>query len=140
MSDIVDRLRIVAEEYFDCTHGEPKAFFMLPQRGGEDIMVIYVTYVIAGDSLADLEQWMINEVLHPLSLKAGDEGRLYWRLPTCFDIALIDGEYHLRTRLAVLDGDLNPVRLDDVLKEEGQPVRRLDISTASIKELKEYVS
>ena len=111
MSDLIARLITVAEEYFDCEHGREAAFFMIPQRGAEDIFVKYVTYAVRGEDLKAMEQWFIDEVLHPLTQKAGDMGRLYWRLRTCFEVSLDteDGKYTLRTRLAVLDDDLNPV-------------------------------
>lgn len=122
MGDMIQRLRDVAEHYFDCTWGQPRAFFELPQRRGEDIRVTYVVYAVAGNDLAELEQWMIDEVLRPLDQKAGDGSRLYWRNDQCFNLTLIEGDrYYLRTRLAVLDKDLNEVRLDDLIKREGEP-------------------
>jgi len=124
MGDLIQRLVTIAEEYFDCRHGERCCFFELPQRVGEDIRLIYVSYVIRGDDLPDLERWMIDNVLYPLALKAGDEARLWWRLEDCFAVLLDDDQlYTLRTRIVVTDKDLNPVILPDVLKQEGMPSR-----------------
>ena len=114
MSDLIHRLVTIAEDLFDCDHGPEKAFFTFPQRDGEDIFVPYKTYSVRGMDLQLMEQWFIDEVLVPLSVQEDIEAgalRLYWRLRTCFDVELdtTDGMYTLRTRLAVLDDDLNPV-------------------------------
>ena len=117
---IIERLTMVAEDEFDCQLGQPRAFFELPQRIGEDIRVIYVTYAFRGDELDRLEQAMVD-VLDRLSKKAGDDARLYWRLSPAFHVELVDEQYYLRTRLAVLDCNLDPVVLDDVVKRECEP-------------------
>ena len=128
MGDVIQRLREVAEQYFDCQHGVPMAFFEIPQRDGEDIRVIYVTYAVRGPDVFDLEQWMIDNVILPLMEKTDGQGKLYWRLAECFDMSLdTDGLYSLRTRIGVLDKDLNVVRLDEVMKHEGQPSKVLTI-------------
>lgn len=122
MGDLIQRLRDLTEECFDCTWGEPRAFFELPQRVGDDIRVIYYSYVARGDDLDELEHWFIDNVIMPLDEKAGDPSRLYWRLADCFHVSLEgDGLYSLRTRIAVLDKDLNVITLPDTLTPEGMP-------------------
>ena len=125
MGDIVQRLREVTEQEFDCQHGLQQAFFELPQRGAESIRVTYVVYAFKGNDLNVLEQAMIDEVIVPLSQKAGADAMLYWRLTDCYQVDVIDdGEhYMLRTRIAVLDKDLNAVTLPDVVKTEGARVQ-----------------
>ena len=122
---MVSRLIVVAEEFFDCSFGPEQAFFEWPQRDGDTIRFIYCSYVVRGDDLKKLEQYFIDEVLAPLAEKAGDEGRLYWRLDTCFEVQLdtSDGRYTVRTRIVVVDKDLNEVRLPDEIKPEGQPIK-----------------
>ncbi len=91
-----------------------------------------MTYAIAGPDIAEMEQWFIDNVLHPLAELAGDDATLWWRLPTGFQVSLrSDGRYTLRTRLVVLNNQLVPVQLDDVLKREGDPVQVVAIGEAA---------
>lgn len=116
MGDVIQRLTTMAEDMFDCTHGPAMAFFEMPQRGADPIRVVYVTYVVSGDDIDDLEQWMLS-VLMSLEDKGGT--RLFWRLETRFSVEVYDERYYLRTRLAVLDDDLNAVVIKDAIKPEG---------------------
>lgn len=116
MGDVIQRLTTTAEDMFDCTHGPAMAFFEMPQRGADPIRVVYVTYVVSGDDIDDLEQWMLS-VLMSLEDKGGT--RLFWRLETRFSVEVYDERYYLRTRLAVLDDDLNAVVIKDAIKPEG---------------------
>ena len=117
MGDVIQRLTTTAEDMFDCTHGPAMAFFEMPQRGADPIRVVYVTYAVRGEDIDMLEKWMLIKVLTPLEDKGGT--RLFWRLGTCFDVSVDDELYYLRTRLAVLDDDLNAVVINDAVKPEG---------------------
>lgn len=122
MGDMIQRLVEITEQWFDCSPGLPMCFFELPQRYGDDIRLVYVTYVIRGPALLDLEQWMIENVIIPLAEKTDGEGKLWWRLPQYYEVTLEQDQlYTLRTRIAVTDKRLNVVTLPDVLKVEGQP-------------------
>ncbi len=127
MGDMIQRLIEVAEQYFDCHHGEQKAFFEWPQRDGESLRFIYASYVIRGDDLKELEQWMIDSVLLPLFEATDGQGMLYWRLNECFQVGITERagsvDYTLRTRIVVVDKDLKAIRLEDVIKGEGMPAK-----------------
>ena len=128
MGDIIQRLVELTEQHFDCRPGMPMVFFEIPQRIGDDIRLVYDTYAARGDNIDELEQWFIDSVIVPLYEKTDGMGRLWWRLAECFEVELVTWsgkplEYHLRTRIAVTDKDLNVVRLDDVIKLEGDPVK-----------------
>lgn len=119
------RLLDWVEMHFDCELGPARAFFEVPQRSGDPVRIVYHTYVVRGDKLDDLIEWMLDNVFRPLARETKHEGLLYWRLPDCFEVQMIDDEYYLRTRIAVrsrddLDRDISsPAR-----KPEGQPVPR----------------
>ncbi len=126
MGDMIQRLIEVAEQYFDCHHGEQKAFFEWPQRDGESLRFIYASYVVRGDDLKKLEQWMIHNVLLQLMQATDGQGMLYWRLNECFQVTLdSDKLYTLRTRIVVVDKDLKAIWLEDVMKIEGMPCKHI---------------
>lgn len=114
------RLIRYAEENFDCEFGPQKAFFELPQRGGDVVRGIYRSYVIRGPDYYRLQDWMIDNVLQPLMWDTDGEGLLYWRLPDRFEVQL-DGEtYTLRTRICVLRrGALDEQIAKDAMHTEG---------------------
>ena len=115
------------EDDFRCEFGPAMAFFELPQRSGEPVRVIYVTYAIQGEDLQDVENWFFEHVIDPLREKTGGDGFLYWRNPERVLVYPITSKtlssgaqvtrnpplYKIRTRFAVLDKDLNPVVVPD---------------------------
>ena len=99
------------EACFHCKQGERTAFFEMPAVGGNVTRGIYVTYAVSALDLASAESWMMDNVLRPLVAKAGESAWLYWRLEECFEVTNEDNRFQLRTRIAVLDKDLNAVVL-----------------------------
>lgn len=111
------------ETDFTAELGPAKAFFELPQREGDPVRVIYVTYAIQGEDLQDVENWFFEHVIDVLREKTGGDGYLYWRNPervlvypvttkTLTSGAQVTRDpviYKIRTRFAVLDKFLNPI-------------------------------
>lgn len=114
------------EQHFRCEHGERRAFFEMPAPGGNVTRVIYVSYVVNGPDWGSVEDWMIDNVLKPLVEKAGENTWLYWRLEECFEVRTEDDRIQLRTRIGVLDKDLNAVEITECMKPEGDSVIRID--------------
>ena len=120
------------EDDFRCEFGPATAFFELPQRSGEPVRVIYVTYAIQGEDLQDVENWFFEYVIDVLREKTQGDGFLYWRNPervlvypirtkTLSSGAEVPRDpilYKVRTRFAVLDKELNPIVPPDY-KPEG---------------------
>ncbi len=99
------------EACFHCKQGERATFFEMPAVGGKVTRVIYVTYAVSGLDWSSVESWMMDNVLRPLVAKADGDSWLYWRLEECFEVTNEDNRVVLRTRIAVLDKDLNAVDL-----------------------------
>ncbi len=124
----MNSLEKYAYNNFNCMPGPLCAYFEIPQRESEDIRVTYVVYAAQGSGRDKLEQWFLENVLLPLRGAAGSGARLYWRLSgSCIELTEIaPSKWRVYTRLAVLDKDLEPVVIDDMVKLEG--VRMRDIS------------
>lgn len=114
------------EEHFRCEHGERRAFFEMPAPGGNVTRVIYVSYVVNGPDWSSVETWMMDNVLKPLVKKAGENGWLYWRLEECFHIEQKDDRVRLRTRIGVLNEDLEAVEITESMTPEGEDEIRID--------------
>jgi hypothetical protein len=112
-----------AEESFRCLFGEPRAFFEIPQRGGDAVRVVYVVYALCGSDRASLE----NALIRTLRALKEDGGEfLYWRNLERIVLSKIDGLYRIWARIAVLNKDLDPVVLSDAVKIEGESARNID--------------
>lgn len=120
------------EDDFTTEMGPAKAFFELPQRDGDPVRVIYVTYAVQGTDLQKVENWFFEYVIDVLREKTGGDGYLFWRNPERVLVYPITTKvlssgakvtrdpviYKIRTRFAVLDKKLNPVVPPDY-KAEG---------------------
>ncbi len=108
------------EENFDCELGPPMAFFELPQREGKDpVRVIYHVYAVRGPTYEDCEKWLIEKVFEPLVHRAGDEARLYWRLDYKIAVEPLRDGVMVRTRLAILDKEMQQVFIAEMMTPEG---------------------
>ena len=108
------------EEHFDCELGPPMAFFELPQREGKDpVRVIYHVYVVRGPTYEACEKWLIEKVFKPLDQRAGDEARLYWRLDYKIAVEPLRDGVMVRTRLAILDKEMQQVFIAEMMTPEG---------------------
>lgn len=117
----------LCEENFKCKHGEPRAFFEFPYPGKENeiVRVVYVTYVINAGTSDGAIAWMVDNVLMPLTRKAGTNPRLYWRLEDKFEME--QGErFILRTRIGVMTHDFEAVEIEHMAKFAGERTPRLD--------------
>lgn len=114
------------EQHFHCAHGERMAYFEMPAPGGKVTRVIYVSYVVNGPDWSSVETWMMDNVLRPLVEKAGENAWLYWRLEECFQFELIDDRVRLRTRIGVLNEDLEAVEITESMRPEGEDEIRIE--------------
>lgn len=122
---VFEPLVTFCQENFDCERGPAAAYFELPQIGLDPVRVIYVVYAIEGPTYEACETWMIDKVFRPLVQKAGIDARLYWRLPEMFDITPYRDVIRLRTRLAVLNKDLELCQIPEAIKPEGTACPRV---------------
>ena len=131
-----EQARDYAEEYFRCQHGPRMAWFELPQAKAEPIRCVYVSYVCKGNTRDGVVGWMINEVIKPLHELTKGKGYLYWRNPEEV-IVTEEGDWFIcRTRLVVLDENLNVMRLDNA-HTEGAPYPILDKEYHLLEEIPE---
>jgi len=108
------------EEHFDCELGPPMAYFELPQRDGKDpVRVIYHVYAVRGPTYEACEKWLIEHVFEPLVEAAGEEPRLYWRLEHKMSVEPLRDQVFVRTRLAVLDREMQQVIIEEKVAREG---------------------
>lgn len=115
------------EEHFDCEVGPPKAYFEFPQRDNPDpVRVIYHVYAIQGPTYEACEKWLIENVFEPLVKAAGDEPRLYWRIEDKIRVEPLRDKIKVRTRLAVLNREMQQVILADMVCREGQPCSSIE--------------
>lgn len=114
------------ERHFRCEHGERRAYFEMPAPGCKVTRVIYVSYVINGPDWGSVEAWMMDNVLKPLVKKAGENAWLYWRLEECFQIEREDDRVRLRTRIGVLNADLEAVEITESMRPEGEAEIRIE--------------
>jgi len=129
IAETQDELIEMFEDRFDCKPGERKAWFEIPQKGGETIRGIYVVYSVRGQVLADVRQYFIKEVIVPLAVKAQlnvqveDPAKpfLYWRLAERLEVRQDGVWFTVYTRICVLDGNLESIVLPDIVKTEGGP-------------------
>ncbi len=121
----IDELQHLAEDLFICAYGPSVAYFDIPQKKADPIKVIYCTYAIEGPSKEKLETWMIDCVLKPLAKLGGTY--LWWRLHDYFNFEQNDDKdaWQIMTRIAVLNSDLEPIVLDDVVKPQGEPMKEI---------------
>lgn len=108
-----------AEDNFRCVDGPSRAFFEIPQVHGDSIRAVYVSYV--GKTSTDhdgLRDWMLD-----IFVKLKEAGGVWWwwRMEEFIQEGVKNGLMTIRTRIAVLDKDLNSVVLEDA-KPEGGPV------------------
>lgn len=109
------------EEHFDCEVGPPKAYFELPQRDGKDpVRVTYVVYAVQGPTYGACEEWLLEHVFEPLEKEAGDDKLLYWRLPEMFQVEPLRDGVKVRTRLMVLDKNMNQVFIAEKVVSDGE--------------------
>lgn len=121
------------EERFVCTQGEPKAFFEIPQRGGDPVRGVYVVYAVRGKILVEARDYFIKQVIVALAEKAvsyrddpdsvlDDIGGpfLYWRIADKVQVTFEDGWFKIYTRICVLDDNLDSITIDDMIKQEGR--------------------
>jgi len=124
-NELIDRF----EGRFVCTQGEPKAFFEIPQRGGDSVRGVYVVYSVRGKVLDEVRDYFIKEVIEPLHEKADTDNDtddiggpfLYWRLASRLEVRQDGNWFTIYTRICVLDDNLNSIVLPDVAKTEGGP-------------------
>ena len=107
------------EDRFACIQGEPKAWFQIPQRDGDSVRGIYVVYAVKGKVLVEVRDYFIKQVIIPLAEKAQNEPFLYWRMASQVDVSKDRDFFKIYTRICVLDNNLNPVIIDDMIKTEG---------------------
>lgn len=107
------RITSAFEHAFRCALGPAQAFFEIPQKDDLPVRVTYVVYAVSGEHLEDMERWFMERVVAPLKNIAGEGGYLYWRNPerVSVDTARYDSRFTIYTRIAVLDGSLEEVRL-----------------------------
>ena len=128
VTDMTAELIKMFEDRFVCTQGEPKAWFDIPQRGGDPVHGVYVVYAVRGKDIEDVKAYFIKEVLVPLGEKAlGDNSTeqiggpfLYWRLSDKVQITYDAGWWKIYTRICILNDNLDPVIIDDLVKREGK--------------------
>ncbi len=109
------------QEHFDCETGPPRAYFELPQRDANDpVRLSYVVYAVQGPTYEACEKWLLENVFEPLEKEACDEARLYWRLEDMIQVETFRDHVRVRTRLAVLDKNLNQVYIADKVVTEGR--------------------
>ncbi len=127
MNDTIEDLIELSESLFLCEDGPPKTFFHIPIAGKEPMRATYVSYVSKAKRLPDLCGWMAYAVLRPLRQKAGEGAFLYWRMTDGFIASRIDDDslWLLRTRIVVLDKDLNVITLPNVLHKEGALISQI---------------
>ena len=119
---MVNKLSAYAESHFMAQPGPPMAFFEIPQADADPVRAIYRIYAVRGNTLPEVERWMMDNVLVPLAQLTLGGGYLYWRLPQRFDVSYNEGgTVTLRTRIAVLNRSLVAVMLGNE-KVEGSPV------------------
>ena len=116
-------IKHIVESNIMVQRGHDSAFLTIPQTNGNDITVKYITYAAKCFSLSDLDDWIINDVVNPLIL-AGTK-YLYFRHTSGVDRLFYDGMHILRLRIAALDGDLDPVIIDSLIKLEGERIREV---------------
>ena len=117
-----ERIIIAFEKVFRCVDGQRCAWFELPQRDGERIRGTYVVYAAVGRNLEALEAWFIGKVVGALAEQAGNSGYLYWRRPERVEVyEAQDGEYVIRTRIAVFNEGLEEVSIDSAIPKVGLP-------------------
>ena len=93
-ADLID----YAEMNFNATHGQRTAFFELPQRVGDPVRLIYVSYVVKADTEEQGCQWMHDNVLVPLAQQTTGNGYLWWRLDDCISTEVMnDGMVMIRS-------------------------------------------
>ena len=115
------------EEHFDCEVGPPKAYFELPQRDGKDpVRVTYVVYAVQGPTYDACEKWLLEHVFEPLEKEAGDDKLLYWRLPEMIQVEPLRDGVKVRTRLMVLDKNMNQVFIAEKVVSDGQACSRIE--------------
>ena len=115
------------QEHFDCELGPPMAFFELPQRESKDpVRVVYHVYAVRGPTYAECEKWLIENVFEPLVESAGEEPRLYWRLEYKISVEPLRDHVLVRTRLAVLNREMQQVILADKVASEGAEYLSVD--------------
>lgn len=129
MNETATALIGLFEERFVCTQGEPKAFFQIPQRGGDPVRGVYVVYAVRGKVLVEARDYFIKEVIVALAEKAQAVDELtdqlggpflYWRIADKVQVAFEDGWFKIYTRICVLDDNLDSVTIDDMVKQEGR--------------------
>ncbi len=121
----MNSLEKYAYDNFNCMPGPSCAYFEIPQRESEDVRVTYVAYAALGSGRNKVEAWLLENVLVPLKKRAGSGARLYWR--QSIELTEVSpSRWRVYTRLAVLDKDLEPVVIDDMVKPEGEPCKDLD--------------
>ena len=114
------------EDQFVCMAGERKAWFEIPQKGGESVRGIYVVYSVRGTVLDDVRRYFIDRVIGPLVVAASNTDKpntryLYWRMEERLQVREDHGWFTIYTRICVIDNDLNSIVLPDIVKTEGGP-------------------
>ena len=110
------------ERSIRCSTQEPRAFFVIPWDSG-DQAVVYVTYRAKSRSAEKLISWAKERVFGPILASAKT---LYWRNKEKIEVFSDDGWFYFRTRLAALDDETNPVRIESELTPEGDKCKEID--------------
>ena len=111
-----------AESHFDCEVGPPMAYFT---PDGFDDRVTYVTYALRSSDTIALDSAMVRTFR---ALEDTGGRKLYWRNKDKIEITFDDESalHQIWTRIAVTDYANKEIRIEEMVKPEGEPSMELE--------------